>query len=252
MQINTILLLLGAGIAGGVANAIAGGATLITFPAMVAAGLPPLIANASNSVAVTPGQLIAAITDRKSLPKWSMQLGLQILTAILGGSIGALLLMVTSQNTFILLVPALIGLATLLYAFTKQVQGFIQMAFSGSQAINANTALLFGTTIYGGYFGAGQGIMMLAIFSLTPDKNPRQINALKNLFSTCVSLTTIMIFVAKDMVVWPQTLIMLIGAICGGFVGAKIMQIISAQTVRRIIIIIGSFVTLIYAWRYWF
>jgi uncharacterized protein len=246
-----IALLFFAGLAGGIANAIAGGATLITFPAMIAVGLPPLIANASNAVAVTPGQLIAAITDRANLPKWSRLLLAQIVIATLGGVLGAILLLITTQHVFMLLVPALIGLATLLYAFSRQVQAFIAKRFKGEHAENANIVLLFGTTVYGGYFGAGQGIMLLAVLSLVPSAGARETNALKNLLSSFVSAATLVIFVAQNMVQWPQTLVMLCGAICGGFAGAKLLRVIPLSVVRRVVIVIGSVVTLVYVWRYW-
>lgn len=252
MTLFNIILLFCAGLIGGVANAIAGGATLITFPAMMAVGLPPLIANASNAVAVTPGQLIAAIFDRAHLPKMSRQLVLQSMLVTLGGVLGAILLLVTPQNVFTLLVPALIGLATLLYAFSRQVQASINHHFKGKYAAGANLVLLFTTTIYGGYFGAGQGIILLAVLSLVQNQNHRQTNALKNLFSSFVSAATLVIFVVQGMVVWPQTLVMLCGAICGGFVGVRVLRVISAGLVRKIVIVIGSVVTLVYAWRYWF
>jgi uncharacterized protein len=251
MTIFNIILLFCAGLAGGIANAIAGGATLITFPAMIAVGLPPLIANASNAVAVTPGQLIAAITDRANLPKWSRLLLAQIVIATLGGVLGALLLLITSQHVFVLLVPALIGLATLLYAFSKQVQAFINVRFKGEHAANANIVLLFVTTVYGGYFGAGQGIMLLAVLSLVQSAGARQTNALKNLLSSFVSAATLVIFVAQNMVQWSQTLVMLCGAICGGFAGAQLLRVISAGVVRMVVIAVGCCVTLVYAWRYW-
>ncbi len=251
MTLFNIILLFCAGLMGGVANAIAGGATLITFPAMIAVGLPPLIANASNAVAVTPGQLIAAITDRAHLPKWSRELFLQSVLVTLGGVLGAVLLLITPQNVFVLLVPALIGLATLLYAFSGKVQAYISRSFKGEYAAGANAFLLFFTTVYGGYFGAGQGIMLLAVLSLAQNQNHRQTNALKNLFSSFVSAATLVIFVAQGMVVWPQTLAMLCGAICGGVVGVRLLRVISASVVRKIVISIGSIVSVVYAWRYW-
>ncbi len=251
MQVFDIALLFCAGLAGGVANALAGGATIITFPAMVAAGLPPLVANASNAVAVTPGQLIAAITDRANLPHLSRNLGVQILTATLGGIVGAVLLLFTPQKLFVLFVPALIGAATLLYAFSKQVQAYISHRFRSGYASLANAGLLFATTVYGGYFGAGQGIMLLAILSLLHYDNHRQINALKNLLSSFVSAATLVIFVAKGMVSWPETLVMLSGAMCGGLAGARLLSVISAQAVRRTVISVGCIVSVVYAWKYW-
>ncbi len=251
MQFIDFALLFSAGLAGGIANALAGGATIITFPTMLVVGLPPLIANASNAVAVTPGQLIAAITDRANLPSWSREFGIQILIATLGGIVGAVLLLFTSQHIFTLFVPALIGLATLLYAFSNQVQAFIRYNFKNEHASRTNALLLFATTIYGGYFGAGQGIMLLAVLSLLQNSDHRQINALKNLLSSCVSAATLVVFVAKGIVSWPETFVMLSGAMCGGFLGARLLGVISALAVRKIVISVGCIVTVIYGWKYW-
>ena len=251
MQWFNIILLLLAGFAGGVANALAGGATIITFPAMIAAGLPPLIANASNAVAVTPGQLIAAIADKASLPFLSRQLCIQVLIATIGGVAGAFLLLFTPSHVFVLFVPALIGLATLLYAFSAQVKASIHHSFERKDLSVANIALMFFTTVYGGYFGAGQGIMLLAVLSLQDNNNPRQINALKNLLSSFVSAATLVIFVWRGLVQWPETLVMLSGAVCGGYMGARLLNVISAAVIRVIVITVGCFVSVIYAWRYW-
>jgi uncharacterized membrane protein YfcA len=129
MELTIGLLLFGAGLAGGVANAIAGGATLITFPAMLAAGLPPVLANASNAVAVTPGHLIAACADRHVLPPADRRMLAAILAVLLGGTVGAVLLLTTPERLFTLLVPALIGVATVIFAFARPIQRSIAQAF---------------------------------------------------------------------------------------------------------------------------
>jgi len=121
MDLGIVTLLFGAGLAGGVANAMAGGATLITFPAMIASGLLPIVANASNAVAVTPGHFVAALSDRAQLPRLDPALVGALAATIVGGTLGAILLLVTPERLFTLLVPALIGIATLAFALGQRI-----------------------------------------------------------------------------------------------------------------------------------
>lgn len=244
-------LLFGAGIAGGVVNAIAGGATLITFPAMIAAGLPPVIANASNALAVTPGHLFAVLADRRRLPARDRTLALMIATAVLGGAIGAVFLLVTPERLFVLLVPALIALATIIFAFGRQLQTMLKHAPTG-QNIGARSALMLPVTIYGGYFGAGLGVMLLAVLSITGREDVRTANALKNLLASATSLATITIFIAQGVIRWPETLVMLAGAVGGGILGGRLIAVLPAGVVRMIVIALGVAMTSVYAWRYWF
>lgn len=251
MDAQTTALLAGAGVIGGIFNAIAGGATLITFPAMLAAGLPPLIANASNAVAVIPGHLTAALADRRQLPALDRGLIITTLTAIAGGAVGAVLLLVTPERLFATLIPALIGLATFVFALGRRLQSMLsQHSHIRSKALRM--ALLFPAAVYGGYFGAGLGVMLLALLTLTGTQDVRAINALKNLLATAVSLATFAIFVAQNVIRWPETLVMLAGAVCGGVLGGKLIAILPPRVVRIAITTIGTAMTLIYAWRYWY
>ncbi len=251
MDLAIAALLFGAGIAGGVVNAIAGGATLITFPAMIAAGLPPVIANASNALAVTPGHLFAALADRKRLPARDGPLALTIAAAVLGGTLGAILLLVTPERLFVLLVPALIALATFIFAFGRRIQTMLMRTPTGRNA-GARAALMLPVTIYGGYFGAGLGVMLLAVLSITGREDVRATNALKNLLASATSLATIAIFILQGVIRWPETLVMLAGAVGGGVLGGRLIAILPAGIVRMIVIALGVAMTLIYAWRYWF
>lgn len=251
MDFAIAALLFCAGIAGGVVNAIAGGATLITFPAMIAAGLPPVIANASNALAVTPGHLFAALADRSRLPAWDRPLVLTIAAAVLGGAIGAIFLLVTPEKLFVLLVPALIALATIIFAFGRQLQTMLKHAPT-DRNVGARSALMLPVTIYGGYFGAGLGVMLLAVLSITGREDVRAANALKNLLASATSLATIAIFILQGVIRWPETLVMLAGAVGGGMLGGRLIVILPAGIVRMIVIALGVAMTLIYAWRYWF
>ena len=256
MDIATIALLAGAGLVGGVANAIAGGATLITFPAMLASGIPPIIANASNAVAVTPGHFIAAIADRERIPAFDRRFLLLVLLSLVGAAIGAILLLVTTDRTFILLVPALVGAATLIFAFSRQIQEAIQGRKRGGRKRGKprgflGEILIVPATIYGGYFGGGLGVMLLAILGVIGVRDVRAANVLKNLLATAVSVVTIAIFIGKGIVDWPHTLVMLVGAACGGFLGGWLVRVLPPAAVRATVIAAGTAITLYYAWRYW-
>lgn len=250
MELWIILLLFGAGFLGGLANAIAGGATLITFPAMLAAGLPPIIANASNALAVLPGALMAAWADRGKLPAWTAGFAAVLVAALVGGALGGVLLMITSDELFAALVPALIGFATLVFAFGKRIQAAVKGLAEGSAGLR--TALILPAATYGGYFGAGLGVMLMAVLSITGREELRTANAIKNVASTVANLTAVVVFVVQGLIAWPQTLVMLVGAGLGGFAGGKLIAVLPAQAVRTAIIVIGTLMTLIYAWRSWF
>ncbi len=235
MDFATATLLFGAGIAGGVVNAIAGGATLITFPAMIAAGLPPVVANASNALAVTPGHLFAALADRTRLPAPNGRLALIIALAILGGAIGAFFLLVTPERLFVLLVPALIASATIIFAFGRRIQAMLTRTPVGENAV-LRSALMLPVTVYGGYFGAGLGVMLLAVLSITGNENVRSANALKNLLASATSLATVAIFILQGIIRWPETLVMLAGAVVGGILGGRLVAILPAGIVRIAVI----------------
>jgi uncharacterized membrane protein YfcA len=251
VDLATVALLAGAGLVGGVANAIAGGATLITFPAMLASGIPPVIANASNAVAVTPGHFIAAIADRERIPTFDRRFLLLIVLSLLGAAIGAVLLLVTTDRTFILLVPLLVGAATLIFAFSRQIQAAISRRSGGKPHSFLAEALIVPATIYGGYFGGGLGVMLLAILAVLGIRDVRAANVMKNMLATAVSAVTIAIFIWKGVVDWPHTLVMLVGAAAGGFLGGWLVRVLPPAAVRGTVITAGTVITLYYAWRYW-
>jgi uncharacterized membrane protein YfcA len=251
MDIGTASFLSGAGLVGGVVNAIAGGATLITFPAMLLAGLPPLIANASNAVAVAPGHIVAAVTDRRQLPALDRRLVATTVTAIVGGAAGAGLLLVTPERLFAALVPALIGVATLIFALGSRIQAALSQHLRHGDDLLRH-ALLLPTSIYGGYFGAGLGVMLLAVFTVTGRAEIRAINAFKNLLAIAVSFTTLTVFALEDVVRWPETSAMLAGALAGGALGVRLIAVLPPSVMRILVTVAGSLMTAIYAWRYWF
>lgn len=253
MDIGIICLLVTTGLVGGIINAIAGGATLITFPVMLMAGLPPVAANASNAVAILPGHLLAAIADREKMPPLDRGFCLSLLVSVSGGIIGAFLLLALPDRIFILPVPALIGFATLLFTFAPQLQSWTAQRHPGRPPSPIGGASVLAlASIYGGFFGAGLGIILSAILSVADPGDIRRVKVLKNLLATSVSLAAVTIFIVQGRVHWPQTTVMLLGALAGGYIGGMLVRILPAQTVRIVVIAAGTLMTIVYAQRYWF
>ena len=247
-----LILLLGAGFLGGVANSMAGGASLFTFPALLVAGLSPIVANASNALAVTSSNGVGFLSDLKKLPQRDGPFWMSVGVAILGGGLGAWLLLVTPEKTFTQTVPALIGFATLIFAFARNIQNFLsRMLGGGHDHPKLRQILLLPVGIYGGYFGAGAGVIILSALSATSSMELRSLNAIKNLFAFLMNLTAILFFIWFGLIAWPQTLIMMIGTIAGGFVGIKLTKVLPTSTVRFTITTCGVLMTTIYVWRYW-
>ncbi len=246
------LLLFAAGILGGAINAVAGGATLFTFPALMAAGLSPIVANASSSVALTPGHLSGVLSERRQLPAFDGGLWLHVVIAAVGGGVGAVLLLWTPDKVFTALVPLLIGVATLIFAFSKQIQTLLRPAdASHHDTPLARQITLVPTAVYGGYFGAGMGVMLMAVFSMTSPWAVRTANAVKNLLGAAANWAAIVIFVVQGVIAWPQTVIMLLGAVIGGFTGGKLLAVVPVLWIRRFVIAMGVLMTGVYAFRYW-
>jgi uncharacterized protein len=250
---DTIGLLIVAGLAGGTANAVAGGGTLITFPVMLAVGMPPIIANASNAVAVAPGHFIAALADRRKIPPLRGPLLIETAAALVFGAIGALLLAVTPGHVFTQLVPPLIAFATASFAFARHIQAGVARLRKRAAMPGTMTALcaLIPAAIYGGYFGAGLGVMLMAVLALTGTDDIRVTTAAKNLLATMVSVSTIAVFIVENVVRWPETLVMLTGALMGGVLGGNLVRVLPANIVRAVVILFGTVMTAIYAVRYW-
>lgn len=252
MTLQTIILLIGAGFLGGIANSMAGGASLFTFPALLFAGLPPIVANASNALAVTSSNGVGFLSDLPKLPKRDLAFWVSVFIAVTGGGLGALLLLVTPEKTFTNSVPALIGLATLLFAFSKQIQKFLIMILGGgNEFVKMRQVLLIPVAIYGGYFGAGAGVIILSALSATSKMELRSINALKNLFSFLMNISAIIFFIWFGLIDFQHTLVMMIGALAGGFAGIKFTKILPTAAVRTVIISCGILMTGVYVYQYW-
>jgi uncharacterized protein len=251
MEGSAALMLFGAGLAGGVVTAVVGGASLITFPALLAAGLPAIVANASNTVALTPGNLVAGLADLERFPRWDRSFVGLILVCILGSVAGAALLLLTPDRAFTAVVPLLIGFATILFAAAGPIRGWIT-ARAGDGANHGRGLLLFvPVAVYGGYFGAGMSVMLLALLSVSRGDDFRATNVLKNLMSGLTSFVAVVVFVVQGVVAWPATLVMMAGALVGGFAGGRLVRLLPPAPVRAIVVAAGAVLTVVYAWRYW-
>lgn len=250
------LMLFGAGLAGGIVTAVVGGASLITFPALLAAGLPPIVANASNAVALMPGNFVAGIADLERRPRWDRSFVGVITVCVTGSVVGAGLLLVTPERAFTAVVPLLIGLATILFAGAGRIRrwslsrGARPTGARGS-ADGLRLLLLAPVAVYGGYFGAGLSVILLALLSISTTDDFRTTNVIKNLISGLTSLVAAGVFVFEGMVAWPPTLVMMAGALVGGFLGGRLARVLPPSLIRGVVITVGAILTVIYAWRYW-
>ncbi|WP_050464077.1 sulfite exporter TauE/SafE family protein [Herbaspirillum autotrophicum] len=252
MDWTIIALLFFSGVAGGIINALAGGATLITFPVMLAAGLAPVTANASNAVAIAPGHLIAAFADREKFPRLDRHLMLSLALCVAGGVMGALLLLALPDHLFVLPVPALVAFATLLFACAPRISAWAGRRRRGAEiSRTGGLATLTCAAVYGGFFGAALGIILTAVLALAEPDDIRKVKVLKNMLATAVSLAAITIFIIQDAVKWQETSIMLAGALPGGYAGGMLVRVLPAHIVRWCVIAAGMVMSLIYAQRYW-
>ncbi len=251
--------LIGAGgFAAGAVNAIAGGGTFFSFPAMLAVGLPPVVANASNSVALWPGSLSGAWAYRKELARYKRYLVPMGIASFLGGAAGGLLLLAAGDARFAALIPWLLAFATLLFAFSPQLSvalkrirppkaGQTSAGHGAGSPIGWFVQLL--VSVYGGFFGAGMGILMMASLAIGGHEDVQHINALKNLLSAVIYSVTVMTFILAGAVSWPHTLVMVITATLGGYWGASVARKIQGPWLRRMVIAVGSALTVYYFYK---
>ena len=244
---NAILLFFAAGIAGTM-NSVAGGGSFFSFPALIFTHVPPIPANATSTVALWPGTVASAGAYRKRFPKDFKILVEMLTTSVVGGTLGALILLRTPQSTFMRFVPYLFLLATLLLIFGKQIADRVETTFKTSKqprwmVVAASNLFQFLIAVYGGFFGAGIGIMMLALLTMLRMEDIHAMNALKTLLNAAINGAAVITFIVAGAVLWPQALVMLVGAVAGGYGGAYFAQKIDPQIVRRFVIAVGLCMT---------
>ena len=239
-----------AALAAGFVNAIAGGGTLISFPVLVAIGIPPVAANITNTIALCPGYFGGVMAQRKDLLSQKQRLWRMLPVGILGGIVGGLLLLITSEDSFRILIPYLILLSAILLAFQPLLKKFVEARLQKSMHHNAKGALvlfvIFLAAIYGGYFGAGLGVILLAILGLLVDDSLIKLNALKQAISLSVNVSAAVYFCFSGLVNWPIVAVMIFGSISGGMIGGRTATFIRPGILRWAVVVIGFAVAALY------
>lgn len=253
MQMTDALLVGGGAFLAGGMNAMAGGGTFFSFPAMLAAGVPPVMANASNTVALWPASISSAWAYRREAMRHKRWAALLALVSVVGGLTGGLLLLAISNETFMRLIPWLLLVATTLFAFSAQVgkmirwvKGHMKIASADKPGSPGGAIFQLMVAIYGGFFGAGMGILTLAALSIQGFEDIQEINALKNLTSAMNYTVAALTFIIAGAISWPHTLVALVTAAIGGYAGAAFARKLPAKWLKRVVIAVGSVMTVIY------
>ena len=243
-----LILILVAGFLGGLLNAIAGGGTFITFPALVFIGIPEIAANATSTVAAMPGYLSAAIGFRRDIAELDRKLLLRLtLWSMLGGAIGSGLLLISSNEAFAILIPFLLLGATLVFLRGAQIREWAARQRGAVTAFGAGT--MIPVAIYGGFFNGGLGIVLLALFSMWGMTNLHAMNGLKCWLSFALSVVSFVIFAIGGKVVWIPALVMGLGTILGGLAGAPVARRIPMPVLRKLIAAVGFGMTAVFLYR---
>ena len=247
LMLTALALFLAACLAG-VVNALAGGGLLFTFPALVAVGVPPLLANATANIASWPGYVSAAVAMRRELGQHRRWLRLLLITGVTGGITGAALLKVISPGFFSYLVPWLLLLATLLFW-----QGKALLAWMGHAPHQVNQRLLSAGSwligVYGGFFGGGMGVMMMTLFSLSGIPSLLTQNALKIFLSLVLNTASVIVLLATGLAAWEHLPPLALGYLLGGYAGGRVMNHIPQHWLRRGVVGFGLLMSGVFFWR---
>ena len=252
MEITEILLLFAGGLLAGFINVMAGGAGFMTFPLLLAAGMTEIEANASNFVAVLPANLVGSFVYRKQLVTVRKHLGLRLALAAVGGVIGSWILVTTGQASFQRVIPWLLLFATLSFALGPWIKNKLErdFAFDGRRWMWLSFLLEFAVYVYGGYFGLGMGIVMFAIYSIFSQMTIHQANALRNITIALMTVISIVIFAKAGVIRWAPSLVMMAGAMIGGYATAHIAMRVPPALVRNGILVWAVCLTALAFWRY--
>ena len=245
-MLDTALLLAAAFVAGAL-NAVAGGGSFLTLPALVFIGVPPVVANATGTVALLPGYMASAWGFREDMaPPPGLSMRAVVLLSLVGGSAGAALLLVTPDATFRKVVPWLLLAATALFAFGPWLRARLA---GGKPSTTRATVGVLAVAGYGGYFNGGLGILLLALFGLLGQTNLNAMNGLKNWVSALLTAIAVAIYAAGGVVHWPQALLMMLAATAGGYGGARVARKLPAPVLRWGIVATGLVMAGLFFWR---
>ncbi len=254
MSLLNIVVIFVAAMLAGALNSVAGGGSFISYPALVFGGVPLINANTTSTIALWPGTVASVFAYRKEIANERAGMWPLLVASFFGGLIGAHILLHTTENTFARLLPFLLLLATLLFAFSKRLSGWVRKSISGTK-LPASTlkggvvVFQFIIGVYGGFFGGGIGIMMLAAFGLLGMDNIHRMNGLKTVMATIINGVAVVLFVINGVIYWPQAVVMIVGAIIGGYAGATFAQRLNPARVRQFVIVVGCVMTCIFFYR---
>jgi len=246
LELGPLLVIsLAAFFAGGI-NALAGGGSFLTLPALVFVGVPPVSANATGTAALLPGYLASAWSYRDLMrAPVGLSLFAVLVLGTVGGAGGAALLLATSDAAFRGIIPWLLLFATLLFAFGPALQRRLPKHTDGAGGVGGRLGIL-GVCAYGGYFNGGMGIVMLALFRMLGVDDLRVANGLKNLLSAVLTLIAVTIFAVGGLISWKEMLPMAIAATLGGLAGARIGRVLPPAVLRNTIVLVGAITTLLF------
>lgn len=247
MNLIDYLILTLAAFLAGILNTVAGGGTFLTFPALVYVGVPAVAANATSAVAVFPGYLGGAAGLREELAKFDRRkLWRIICLTALGGLLGSLFFLISSNHAFSVAIPFLLAFSTLAFAYEDKIQTLIKSSRSKREGGSITILLV---SVYGGYFNGGLGIVLLALFSLWGMRDLNAMNGLKNGLSLVLSAISVGTFAWAGLIVWPLALFMMVAATLGGYAGAPIARAMPRSLVRAVVISMGVLMTGIFLGR---
>ncbi len=229
---SELLLFFVAGVIGGIVNAAAGGAKLFVFPMLLAAGLPPLAANATGAVAMWPAQIAAVWVNRKGLFDAPGALFRQMAPALVGGFAGAVALIFSSESGFLAVIPLLLLIAVGAIVLGRQLATLMQRAFPGDRLARVSDVLMFAVGFYGGYFGAGLGFMLIAVLSVAGGITLQRANTMKNLIAFFIYSVAVVPLALSGLVDWRAASTVLVGGLIGGYIGGHITRYLPDRPMR--------------------
>jgi uncharacterized membrane protein YfcA len=254
--LQAVLLFFAAAIAGAL-NSVAGGGSFISFPALLSVSSLAKLSNTTNTVALWPGSAASVGAYRDEFTHQQPGFYGLVVVSLIGGAVGGVLLIVTPEATFGALLPWLLLFATLLFAFGRNISMALRSRLAHvdmpSYVLNITVFVAqFIISIYGGFFGGGIGIMMLAMLSVWGMENIHKMNAIKTLLATCINGMAVALFVYFQQVLWAEAALMIVGAILGGYLGAYYARKIDPQLIRRFVLVVASLITVIFFVRTYF
>ncbi|HTI15678.1 MAG TPA: sulfite exporter TauE/SafE family protein [Dictyobacter sp.] len=250
MTFPHLLLLALTALIGGTLNSVAGGGSFFTFPALIFTGIPPVAANATSTVALWPGSAASVGAYRRELAEQPRAMVIVLVaTSLIGGILGAILLLHTPASIFENLIPYLLLLATVLFATSGYITKRLRLRAADKGGVTRSHLVGMGIAqiiiaLYGGYFGGGIGILMLATLGLMGMENIHAMNALKTVLATCINGVAVVTFIIAGAVYWPEALVMIVMAIIGGYGGAFYARKINPKWVRIFVIAVGICLTI--------